>query len=116
MTVEHGRVVDAIGVERATGTVVLTIFDHLTWEDERAHLVTLQAKLNAYLAYLESGEVYNSYAESHGRAFRIDIVFLHSPTPAAVAAVEFLQEVRGTIAAAGFDLSWRQSPDHPDSP
>jgi len=91
MTVEQGRVVDAIGVERATDTVVLTISDHLTWEDERAHLSTLQTKLNTYFAYLESGEVYESFAESRGRAFRIDIVFLHTPTPA---ADDFLTEVR----------------------
>jgi uncharacterized protein DUF6572 len=104
MTVEQDRVVDAIGVENATGTVVLTISDHLGWLDNAAHLASLQAKLNTYLAYLESGEVYRSYPASRNRGFRIDIVFQHPPTESGEV---FLRATQETIENAGFTLSWR---------
>lgn len=108
MTVEQTQIVDAIGVETATGLAVLTISDHLSWHDDVAHLETLQAKLNAYLAFLESGEVYRAYPASEGRKFRIDVVFrLQPPSSAEV----FLETARGVIEGAGFGLSWRVLPE-----
>ncbi len=104
MTVEQKQVVDAIGVENATGTVVLTISDHLSWVDEGAHLASLQAKLNTYLAFLESGEVYRSYPASRDQSVRIDVVFQHAPT---CAAESFLHSAQKASENAGFEFSWR---------
>jgi len=104
MTIEQTKVVDAIGVEIQTGRVVLTIADHLPWSDEAGHLALLQAKLNSYLAFLESGEVFESYPDSKGRQFRIDVVFQHKP---GAAADRFLSDARDAVTHAGFALSWR---------
>lgn len=58
------RVVDAIGIAPVTGHVVLTLVDDLDWRDEDAHIRALQAKLNAYLAFIEGGEVFARLEEA----------------------------------------------------
>src|SRR2546427_9504377 len=57
MPVENHGLVDAIGVVKESGAVALTISNHVDWEDSRAHLLSLQEKLNRYLAFIESGEL-----------------------------------------------------------
>ena len=56
MGVEQTTVIDAIGIDQVSGAVHLTIADALAWD--AAHLRLLQEKLNAYLAFVESGELY----------------------------------------------------------
>lgn len=99
MSVEQVATVDAIGIDQATGKVFLSIADHLPWSGE--HLVTLQEKLNAYLRFLESGEVYQSYPKATGRDFVIQIYLQHRPTEQALA---FLERAKGVIEGAGFGL------------
>jgi hypothetical protein len=52
MSVEEFGVIDAIGVEAATGKVVLTVSDHLDWLDEEGHERKLQEKLNTCLSFI----------------------------------------------------------------
>jgi hypothetical protein len=56
MTLDTPDTVDAMGIEIGSGLAVLTIADELDWRDERAHLLALQTKLNAYFAFIESGQ------------------------------------------------------------
>ena len=37
--------IDAIGIEKSSGKVILSIFDGLDWQSSYDHLVELQAKL-----------------------------------------------------------------------
>ncbi|MDR6534474.1 DUF6572 domain-containing protein [Variovorax soli] len=59
MTVENTSIVDAVGTDTETGEVRLSIIDHLPWDTE--HLRLLQDKINVYLGFIESGEIYVSY-------------------------------------------------------
>lgn len=104
MTVEEARVVDAVGIESATGIVVLTISDNLEWDEANEHLLTLQSKINAYLAFIESGELQEQYPDATGRSVRIDVVCLHQPTEV---ARQFLSIAESTIREAGFAFGWR---------
>jgi hypothetical protein len=63
MSVEQKDVIDAIGVNKESGEVVLTISDHLDWEDTSAHLLVLQDKINTYIAFIESGEILQSMVD-----------------------------------------------------
>ena len=48
LSVEETNVIDAIGLDNATGDVVPTIIDHLEWsEDDKEHLLLLQEKINS---------------------------------------------------------------------
>ncbi|SRR6266496_723630 len=104
MSVENPSVVDFIGVERNSGEVVLTISDHLDWEDEEAHLLTLQEKISRYLAFVESGEILTSYPDSAGRDVVVDVVAKYLPTPG---AETFLARTRDVLAGSGFELRFR---------
>jgi hypothetical protein len=108
MTVEDRTTVDAIGVEIASGDVVLTISDHLSWDDEQDHLRALQEKLNLYLAFIESGELLTTYPQATGRHPRIDVVFRVQPSNG---ALRFLETVRQSTASAEIGFGWRTFSD-----
>ncbi len=74
MALEKPDVVDAIGIEEATGGVVLTIADAWDWTNEREHLLALQSKLNRYFDFIESGEVWKTYPDAVGRGLVIEVV------------------------------------------
>ncbi|MBC6110685.1 DUF6572 domain-containing protein [Pedobacter fastidiosus] len=59
--------IDFIGIDGKTKKVALTISDHLDWDDEYYHLSVLQEKINAYLRFIESGEIYDVYPDSVDR-------------------------------------------------
>jgi hypothetical protein len=108
MGLENPAVVDAIGLEPATGFVVLAIADTLDWTDEIAHLVALQAKLNAYFAFVETGEINGAYPDAVGRPLRIDILGRH---PFPEHRRDFLEQA--AIVAARIQVSIRHRLDPP---
>src|SRR6266540_2021756 len=66
MSISETDKIDVIGIDSASGDVILTVSDHLDWEDVGTHLLQLQEKLNTYLAFIESGEMLESYPKSAG--------------------------------------------------
>jgi hypothetical protein len=104
MAVDNPDVVDAIGIERSSGIVSLTISDHLEWDDHNSHLLVLQEKINRYLAFIESGELLESYPKAVGRPVRIDVICKYKPTQT---AKEFLDQARQVIEGGGWSFSWR---------
>jgi hypothetical protein len=103
MAVDNASVVDAVGIENASGEVVLTVSDHLDWVDEAAHLEVLQSKLNTYLAFVESGELLEQYPGAAGRPVRIEVVLKYPPS---ASAERFFSEAAATVQAAGFTLAY----------
>lgn len=101
MAVDQPDVIDIIGVRRESGEVVLTISDHLDWSDSREHQLILQEKLNAYLAFVESGEILESYPDSRGRRVVFCVVFQFAPDDGGRA---FLEAARKITESAGFSL------------
>ena len=71
---DNPSVVDAVGTDRKSGEIVLTIADSWNWDDSRAHLLALQEKINSYLGFVESGEIYDAYPSAVGQVLRIEIV------------------------------------------
>jgi hypothetical protein len=55
MSLDNLEVVDAVGTEKDSGTIVLTILDAWDWDDQGQHLLALQAKINVYLGFVGSG-------------------------------------------------------------
>lgn len=79
MSIEQTQTIDFIGIEKKSGNVILTISDHLDWSDSGHHLMILQEKINSYLRFYESGEIYQVYPEARGREIAIDIVGKYPP-------------------------------------
>ena len=108
MAVDEPGVVDGIGVERDGGAVVLTISDHLDWTDDEPHLLALQAKLNTYLAFVESGELVESYPAAKGRDVVIDVV---TRVPLSAAGARFVEQAMSLLRPAGIGLRTRVLPE-----
>lgn len=102
MSIDQVDVVDSVGVDTSTGHVVLTVSDHLEWDEE--HLFLLQEKLNTYLRFIEGGELLSFYPDAEGRKIRISIVFKFQPNE--VAEI-FLKKVRAMVGEGGIKLEWR---------
>jgi len=101
LSVEQLDVVDVISIDKNTGYVILTISDHLDWSDTVSHQITLQAKFNKYLAFVEGGEILTRYPESRGRPVMIKVVFRYRPDQE---GIRFLARARDVIESAGLSL------------
>jgi hypothetical protein len=74
MGLEDSSTVDAVGVERESGAFVLTLLDSWTWDEPEHHLMALQAKLEAYLDFIESGEIYSACPDAREKEIVIDVI------------------------------------------
>lgn len=101
MSIDQEKVIDVISIDKSTGRVVLTISDHLDWEDSVNHQLTLQKKFNSYLAFVESGEILQQYPEAKNRMVTFRVVFKFPPDDD---AERFLDRAKIVIEEAGFDL------------
>lgn len=77
MSITESKVVDIIAIpEWEPDNVVLVISDHLEWGDkpqQGEHLLLLQEKINTYIAFIESGELLESYPPAKGKNPKIRI-------------------------------------------
>jgi uncharacterized protein DUF6572 len=99
MTVEQTKVIDIISLDKQTGQVILTVSDHLDWKDSTRHQEILQAKLNAYLAFVESGEILTRYPDAMERTVLFKVVLKFKPDAEGRA---FLHRAETVIEKAGF--------------
>jgi hypothetical protein len=102
MTVEEARKVDFAALEPQSGDMRLIICDHLDWtENEGEHLILLQEKLNSYLAFIESGEIYTKLPNAIGKRIVIEVT---GKFPLSDEARKFYRLAGGAIEDAGFSL------------
>ena len=97
------EVVDYVGID-LNGDVVLTVSDHLIWDDKNEHLLALQNKINAYLAFMEKGNLYEEYPDAKDRNIVISIVAQYEPNDTAKI---FLDRIGETLESAGYELRFR---------
>jgi hypothetical protein len=65
MSIDQTDTIDFATIDKTSGDVWLTISDHLPWEEnEDDHLVLLQNKHDAYLRFIESGEVFKKVPDT----------------------------------------------------
>jgi len=102
MSINQTDTIDIIGTT-PEGKVILTISDHHPW-DETWHLQLLQDKINAYLQFIESGQIFEDYPNAVGRELVIEIAMKHEPTSE---AISFLEKVKEVIEGAGFGFKWK---------
>ena len=88
MSIEQVETIDAIGIDKETDEVVLTISDHLPWDND--HMFLLQDKLNVYLEFIESKQLIDVYPEALNRSVRINMICAYELSEF---ALEFIQSV-----------------------
>ena len=102
MSINQIGTIDIIGTT-ADGKVMLTISDHHSWE-ETWHLQLLQDKINAYLQFIESGQIFEDYPSAIGRELVIETAMKYQPTSEATL---FLKKAKKIIEGAGFSFQWK---------
>ena len=110
MTVSVPGVIDRLGIEKRTRHVVLTVVDDLDWSDEGGHLRLLESKLNAYLAFIESGEVFERLSTDVGRSVPTSTpikVSILAQFELPVLGRAFLEHACGVFRSAGFELAFK---------
>ena len=98
--VEKGSV-DGIALDQNGKCLRLLISDHLDWNDEYTHLVTLQEKINAYINFCESRQYSKVYPHAQIEYAVFELHFMHEPT---VKAWSFLEQVQKQINEMGITL------------
>jgi hypothetical protein len=102
MTVEEPSKVDFTTIEPQSGDIRLVITDHLDWGEQKGeHLLALQNKLNSYLAFIESGEIYAKVPKAIGRKIVIEVM---GKFPLSDEAKKFYRLAGKAIEDAGFSL------------
>ena len=105
MTIEQTDVVDFIITDPKTGEVSLAISDHLPWdEDAKMHMFLLQEKVNAYLRFFESGEIYETCPAAKGRPLLIEVVGKYPMTREAEA---FFKRLADALHRDGYKMWFR---------
>ncbi len=98
MSVEDVNKIDAISID-PNGNIVLSISDHLEWDNNNQHLLILQKKINCYLGAIETGEINEVYPDAKGKKVTIAIFatcFLNHMGEL------FLERVKQTLENAGY--------------
>ena len=102
MSINQSNTIDAIGVT-PKGKVILTISDHHSWQ-EPWDLQLLQDKINSYLQFIESKQIFEDYPNAIGKELIIEPVMKYEPTKE---AIFFLEQVKEIILNAGFGFDWK---------
>ena len=103
MAVDNPDVIDIVSVD-PKGNTILTIVDHLEWDDKNEHLLILQEKINKYLSVIESGELLEVYPKAKGRQVVIRVVASYDPN---ANGLRFLEQAKKIIKDAGFDFEFK---------
>ena len=96
MTVEQTSGLDIAYIDQETGITHLAISDHLQWDGE--HLLILQEKINCYLSFIESGEIFDTLPFYKDRDVQIDVITKYKPT---ADALHFFGHVEVILKGAG---------------
>ena len=100
MSIDQADQIDTVTIDSAQSVCRLAIVDHLAWD--HAHLHALELKINHYLKFIESGEVFVQYPKAAGCEFSIDIAAIYSPPPNVLA---FFSQARLVLESAGVLLT-----------
>lgn len=100
MPVDNLKIIDFISEK--DNKVVLTISDHLEWDDSNEHLYILQEKINAYLMAIESGQV-DKYCSSPTQKIVISVALKYVPNET---GLSFLARVNEFLSTAGYEFEY----------
>jgi hypothetical protein len=106
MSVLETDIIDYIYLDDDAQTPVLVVSDPLTWkppEDER-HLDVLRDKLNAQIAFVETGQLKGVWPRYAGGFVRVEVV---ARCPLSGPAAHFYFVARQVMSTANMDLRFQ---------
>ena len=109
MSLDRSNVIDAMGVDEASGRVILILRHDAAWDGSNTQLFLLQEKFNTYLSFALDGEMAGSYPEYAERALGLRIETGFRPDPV---TARFLEQVRQQVGFQDITLDVRVHPAH----
>jgi hypothetical protein len=106
MSVLETDIIDYIYLDDENETPVLVVTDPLSWrppEDQR-HLDMLRDKLNAQIAFVETGQFKQVWPTFDGRAVRVEVI---ARCPLSDRANDFYALARKVMTQANMDLRFQ---------
>lgn len=103
MSVEQIDKIDAISITKEN-IVELTISDHLEWDEENNHLFVLQNKINAYIDFIQNGQILEHYPKVKNKEITIKTVFKYKPNEDALI---FLYNCAKFLETFDLEFKWQ---------
>lgn len=103
MSITDTDKIDFASLDGASEDFMLTISDHLDWNKPEEHLLALQSKLNTYIDFVESGEIYSQWPLAVGRVVKFRVIGKY---PLSDAAREFYFAAEKAITNLGLSLTF----------
>ena len=106
MSVLETDLVDYIYLDEDEATPVLVVSDPLTWRppEDAVHLDALRDKLNAQIAFVETGQIRGVWPPYSGGLVKVEVVARCALNDA---ASEFYVVAKRAMAKANMDLAFR---------
>jgi hypothetical protein len=82
VSLDQANIIDALGIEEASGRVLLVIRHDAPWDGSAGQLYLLQEKLNAYLSFALDGEMAGAYPDFTRSPIGLRIDCATPPDPA----------------------------------
>ncbi len=101
MSIENHNEIDFISEKDSN--VILTISDHLEWDNDNEHIFLLQEKINAYLMAIESGQINKSYPSSINKKIIISVALKFVPNET---GMSFFKNVNDVLLNAGYEFNY----------
>ena len=107
MALDNIDKIDAIGIDKSSGEVIMTITDSWDWSDESVHLIALQEKVNAYFGFVENGQIFEEFPKAKGKKIVIDIIGKYSLVES---AKQFISKASEVAKQLDIDIRFRYIP------
>ena len=106
MAIDNANVIDGIAIDKNRKALCLLLTDHFAWNgndtlSEHDHLILLQAKINAYIRYLETKQYEDQYPEEE---IVIAIIEIHFKYDITENCEHFLNTVQNQIGQYGIKI------------
>lgn len=85
--------IDKIELEKEQKSLILFIYDNLEWsyKERQSHMKLLQDKINAYLDFIQSGQIYEHYDKQN---FNKIIIRVNAQFSYSKSAIDFLNRIK----------------------
>ena len=98
MSIQESDVIDIVSTNLERNEVILTISDHLPWDDSPEHQRLLQTKLNVYLHFVRGKDLEKDYPNAKGKT----VVFrLWSKFRTDIEGYSFIEKAAAILKSAG---------------
>src|ERR1700754_1585389 len=105
MSVDQKGVIDVLTRSRESGDITLTISDHLDWAQPLEHMRLLQEKIDAYIRFIGSGQLWERFPDAVRKGVIIQVAFRVPPPEGDVRS--FLAAAEEKVEAAGYGFSFK---------